>query len=94
MAKKKKKKEEEKSFLSSIGDKVGEFLDPLPELKQAGQALGLVESDDEKAARLDVEAETDRQLDEAEAIRMEPWKDPNIAAASIAIRRRPFFKWN
>jgi hypothetical protein len=85
MAKKKKKKEEEKSFLSSIGDKVVEFLDPLPELKQGGQALGLVESDDEKAARLDVEAETDRQLAEAEEIRMEPWKDPNIAAASIAM---------
>ena len=85
MAKKKKKKEEEKGFLGKLIGKAEEFLDPLPELRQAGQAMGFVESDDEKAARLDVEAETDRQLAEAEEIRMEPWKDPNIAAASIAM---------
>jgi hypothetical protein len=83
MAKEKKKKK--KGVLEGFVDKVVEVLDPLPEIKQAGQALGWVESDDEKAARLDLEAETDRQLAEAEEIRMEPWKDPNIAAASIAM---------
>jgi hypothetical protein len=52
-------------------------------LKRVGQGLGFVESDEEKAKRLALEAERQTQIDEAERIRKNPHLDPSIAAASI-----------
>ena len=80
--------EGDKNILERFVGKVEEALDFKPEIKQLGQAFGYGESDEEKEARLLLEAERDTQLEEAEAIRQEPWKDPNIAAASIAMARQ------
>ena len=80
--------EGDKNILERFVGNVEEALDFKPEIKQVGQAFGYGESDEEKEARLILEAERDTQLEEAEAIRQEPWKDPNIAAASIAMARQ------
>jgi len=78
----------DKSFFGKLKGKWDEAWDFKPEIKELGQGLGFVESDEEKEARLLLEAERDTQIEEAEALRKEPWKDPNIAAASIAMARQ------